>query len=217
MFDCQRVLLTIVACMSATLVSIRAIGVRRQVLRKIQRSIENGKSSRTQFCCLRAARDSLSARQSHKFQVAAHRCIRGRMKNLCFVLAFIFAVIGGAAAAPSDGAWEVRFAGAVKCPSDWIVRLTIDQGRLSGVFQALIRWGSRWGLAPQAIENFVLKPDGSFTGTTSGFAPGRQGAIPALKMFSVSGQFSGDTVTVTTTRIDGGCETRTGQGTRSGA
>ena len=182
-FGWQRVLLTIVVCMSATPVPIQAIGARRQVFRDFQRSIESGKRSRRQLCCLRVALSSLSLARGHKFQVADRRCIRGTVKNLRFMVAFFFAMIGGAAATPSDGAWEVRLAGAVKCPSDWIVELTVDQGRLSGVFQALVRTGNRWARGRQAIENFVLKPDGRLYGYYIWVGTRPPGSYPRLDKF----------------------------------
>lgn len=60
------------------------------------------------------------------------------MKILLLALAFaFFAVIGGAAAAPSDGEWVVRLppTGSASCPRDWIARLIVAEGQLSGAFQ----------------------------------------------------------------------------------
>src|SRR5437016_4418387 len=122
------------------------------------------------------------------------------MKILLFALTFVFAAIGGAAAAPADGTWEVRLPNPGRgCPSsdaEWILLLTVAQGGLSGVlnFPGKVGW-----LNHQTIENFVLNPDGSFTGTTSGWSSGRPGTYPPLTMFSVSGQFSGNTATAATT------------------
>lgn len=135
------------------------------------------------------------------------------MKKLLFALALAFAMIGGAAAGPADGTWEVQLpgsaggrAGGHGCSGDLVVRLMVAQGRLSGVFLG--------GRGTQTIENLVLKPDGSFTGITSG---GEAGGGLAKVIWSVSGQFSGNTPTVTITRTtEVSCGPRTGQGTRTG-
>ena len=131
------------------------------------------------------------------------------MKILVFALALTFAVVGGAAAGPADGTWEVQLpggAGERGCSADSVVRLTVAQGRLSGVFQG--------GRGTQTIENLALKPDGSFTGITSG---GEAAGGLDKVIWSVSGQFSGNTPTVTVTRTTGvSCPPRTGQGTRTG-
>jgi hypothetical protein len=140
------------------------------------------------------------------------------MKIFLFALAFVFAVIGGAAvAAPSDGAWEVRLppTGAGRCVRDWIVRLTVAQGQLSGVFQG--RGGQFGAFGTQTIEKLVLKPDESFTGTTSGYSSSHLGGYSSLVTFLVSGQFSGNTVSIAITGVTvPDCGTRTGKGTRTG-
>jgi hypothetical protein len=131
-------------------------------------------------------------------------------EKLLFALALAFAVIGGAAAGPADGTWEVKLpggrGGGRGCSGELVVRLTIVQGRLSGVFLG--------GRGTQTIENLVLKPDGSFTGITSGGdAPGGLAKV----IWSVSGQFSGNTPAVTLTKTtEVSCAPRTGQGTRTG-
>jgi hypothetical protein len=127
------------------------------------------------------------------------------MEKLIVAVVLALAVIISAATASVDGGWEVRlpFGGGRGCNVDWMVRLTVAQGRLSGVFLG--------GAGTQTISNLVLKPDGSFAGTTSGGVAA--GGSP-LRVFSVSGQFSGNMATATATDTTGGCGTRTGQGTR---
>jgi hypothetical protein len=130
------------------------------------------------------------------------------MKKLLFGLALTFAALEGAAADPADGTWEVRYpggGGARGCSGDSVVRLTVAQGRLSGVFVG--------GRGAQTIENLILKPDGYFTGITSGgkSAEGRDKVI-----WSVSGQFSGNTPTVTVTNTTEVSCVRMGQGARTG-
>ena len=135
------------------------------------------------------------------------------MKTLLFGLALAFATIGSVAAGPADGTWEVRFSGGAGgragghgCSGDRLVRLTVAQGRLSGILVA--------GRGTQTIDNLVLKTDGSFTGITSGGAS--SGGLEKV-IWSVSGQFSGDRPTVTITKTaEVSCEF-TGQGTRVGA
>jgi hypothetical protein len=133
-------------------------------------------------------------------------------KGWTFFFALVLAItaIGNAAAAPPDGTWMASLPGDVgwKCNVDWFVRLTVAQGRLSGVHVGDLE-GSK---SVQTIEHPVLKPDGSFAGETSGITTdGLHGT-----RWSVAGQFSGDIVSVTTQPISpGGCRGRTGQGTRS--
>jgi hypothetical protein len=129
------------------------------------------------------------------------------MKKLVLLLVLSFGAIGRAIAAPADGTWEVRLTGdtGFRCSGDYIIRLTVAQGRLSGVF-----------LGPggtQSIPNLVLNPDGSFSGTTSG---GQAAGGNPLSVFSLSGQLSGDTATVTTTNTIRACGPRTGHGARTG-
>jgi hypothetical protein len=135
------------------------------------------------------------------------------MNKLLFGLAFAFAVIGTVAAAgPPNGTWEVRLGGGGGgraaghgCSGDLVVRLTVAQGRLSG---ALVG-----GRGSQTIENLVMNPNGSFTGITSGGA-----AAGGLEknIWSVSGQFSGDTPTVTITKTTEVSCSLTRQATRIG-
>ena len=96
-----------------------------------------------------------------------------------------------AAAAPAsqlaDGIWMVQgraIPGTRRC-GDRLVRLTNRQGRLSGVV-ALAR-------ASVPIQNLVLLPDGSFSGTTRAGLTGSRLA----RAYKVTGQFSGDTVSLT--------------------
>lgn len=128
------------------------------------------------------------------------------MKVFLFGLVLIIAAIGEAAAAPPDGTWVVSLPGDVgwKCNVDWFARLTIAQGRLTGVHVGSLE-GTK---SVQTIKKLTLKPNGSFAGATSGIATdGLHGT-----RWSVSGQFSGDTVSVTTRPISpSGCPGRTGQ------
>ncbi len=130
------------------------------------------------------------------------------MKNLLFALALVFGVTSGAAAQPADGSWEVRLPPAAMtgqlCESDALFRLTVAQGRLSGIFLGLG--------GTQTLPNLVLNPDGTFTGVTSGgTAPSGQ----PMHVLSVAGQFSGNTVTLKAVDTMG-CGTRSAQATRTG-
>jgi len=91
-----------------------------------------------------------------------------------------------AAAPPLDGVWRVqgRAIHGTRC-GDWLVTLTNRQGQLSGVV-ALAR-------ASVPIENLVLQPDGSFSGTTRAALVGSRHA----RAYRVSGTFAGDTVALT--------------------
>ena len=86
----------------------------------------------------------------------------------------------------ADGTWTVqgiRIPGSRRC-GEWDVHLTSAGGQLSGeVSQAR---------ATVTIQNLVLMPDGSFSGTTPERMAGRRRA-PAAK---VIGRFSGDTVSL---------------------
>jgi hypothetical protein len=137
------------------------------------------------------------------------------VKIFFFGLVLAITAIRAAVAAPPDGTWPdgtwvVSLPGDAgwKCNVDWFVRLTITQGQLTGVHVGSLE-GTK---SVQTIEKPVLKPDGSFAGATSGIATnGLKGT-----RWSVSGQFSGDIVSVTTQPISpGGCPGRTGQATRS--
>lgn len=68
---------------------------------------------------------------------------------------------------------------------DWLVRLTNNQGRLSGVVSL------NQGSAP--LQNLFLYPDGRFSGATQ---PGVVGARYS-RIYEVVGTFSGDTVRLT--------------------
>ena len=87
----------------------------------------------------------------------------------------------------ADGTWTVQgpgFRGSRRC-GDWLVRLTSAQGRLSGEVSH--------ARANVPIRNLVLMPDGSFSGTApASFARSRHAHAS-----KISGQFSGDTVSLT--------------------
>jgi len=87
----------------------------------------------------------------------------------------------------ADGTWTVQgkaIHGTRRC-GDWFVRLTNAGGQLSGVVSH----------ARQTVplENLVLMPDGSFSGSTPASMSGSRRAPPA----KVTGQFSRDTVNLT--------------------
>ena len=87
----------------------------------------------------------------------------------------------------ADGTWSVygtRIPGSLRC-GGWLVRLTNAQGQLSGVVSQ--------ARSTVPIQNLVLMPDGSFSGTTPERLVGRRRA-PATK---VIGQFLEDTVSLT--------------------
>jgi len=95
------------------------------------------------------------------------------------------------AAAPAsqlaDGTWTVQgraIQGTRRC-GDWFVRLTSRQGQLSGMV-SLAR-----SSAP--IQNLVLQPDSSFSGTARARLVGPR----HVRAYRVSGKFSGDTVSLT--------------------
>jgi hypothetical protein len=86
----------------------------------------------------------------------------------------------------ADGTWTVqgtRIPGSRRC-GEWDVHLTSAGGQLSGEVSQ--------GLATVTIQNLVLMPDGSFSGTTPERMAGRRRA-PAAK---VIGRVSGDTVSL---------------------
>jgi hypothetical protein len=87
----------------------------------------------------------------------------------------------------ADGIWMVHgraISSSERC-GDRLVRLTNKQGRLSGVVAL--------GRASVPLENLALRPDGSFSGTTRGGLAGSRLA----RAYKVTGQFSGDTVSLT--------------------
>jgi hypothetical protein len=86
-----------------------------------------------------------------------------------------------------DGTWTVqatRIPGSRRC-GEWLVRLTNARGQLSGVVSQ--------ARSTVPMQNLLLMPDVSFSGTTPERLVGRNRA-PASK---VIGQFSGETVTLT--------------------
>jgi hypothetical protein len=87
-----------------------------------------------------------------------------------------------------DGTWTVRgtrVPGSRRC-GEWLVRLTSAGGQLSGTV-------SHARNAAVPIQNLVLMPDGSFSGSAPASMSGSRRAPPA----TVTGQFSGDTVNLT--------------------
>jgi len=88
----------------------------------------------------------------------------------------------------ADGTWRVqgtRVPGSRRC-GEWLVRLTSVGGQLSGTVSH-----ARNTAIP--IQNLVLTPDGSFSGSTPASLSGSRRAPPA----TITGQFSGDTVNLT--------------------
>jgi hypothetical protein len=88
----------------------------------------------------------------------------------------------------ADGTWTVRgtrVPGSRFC-GEWLVRLTNTGGQLSGTVSH-----ARNTAIP--IQNLMLMPDGSFSGSTEASMSGSRRAPPA----TVTGQFSGDTVNLT--------------------
>jgi len=88
----------------------------------------------------------------------------------------------------ADGTWRVqgtRVPGSRRC-GEWLVRLTSAGGQLSGTVSH-----ARNTAIP--IQNLVLMPDGTFSGSTPASMSGSRRAPPA----TVTGQFSGDTVNLT--------------------
>ena len=120
--------------------------------------------------------------------------VRGSTRFLAVAAGMLVAVIasmplgeGAVAAGPiSDGTWRVqgRAIHGTRC-GDWLVTLTNTQGQLSGVV-ALAR-------ASVPIENLVLQPDGSFSGTTRAGLVGPRHA----RAYRIKGRFSGNTVFLT--------------------
>ena len=104
---------------------------------------------------------------------------------VCGVLAL---ALGSPAVAqvPRDGFWTVqgRAVSGTRC-ADWVVRLAVEQGRLTGVVGV--------GQGNVALQNLILQPDGSFSGNTvAGHVNNR-----AVRAYNVAGRFSGDMVIVT--------------------
>ena len=105
----------------------------------------------------------------------------------------------------ADGIWTVQgraIPGTLRC-GDWLVRLTNRHGQLSGVV-SLAR-------SSVPIQNLVLQPDGSFSGTTRAGLTGSR----HTRAYKVTGKFSGDTVNLTLD--DNLCPPRRGEATRQAA
>jgi hypothetical protein len=141
------------------------------------------------------------------------RILVWRMSRFLLVIAcaFFAAVSAAQAVEPAttppatDGIWTVQgraIQGTRRC-GDWLVRLTNKQGRLSGVV-SLAR-------SSVPIQNLVLQPDGSFSGTTQAGLTGSR----HTRAYKVSGKFSGDTVSLTLE--DSMCPPRHGVATRQPA
>ena len=136
----------------------------------------------------------------------------------CFLLIAVCAsLVGGlagagcrpAAAAPAtqlaDGIWTVQgraIQGTRRC-GDWLVRLTNSGGQLSGVV-SLAR-------SSVPIQNLILQPDGTFSGTTRAGLTG----VRHARTYKVTGKFSGDTVSLTLE--DNMCPPRHGTAARQAA
>jgi hypothetical protein len=91
----------------------------------------------------------------------------------------------GFAQAPPDGFWTVqgRAVPGTRC-ADWLIRLAVEQGRLTGVVGV--------GQGNVILENLFLRPDGSFSGSTiAGYVNQRH-----VRGYNVVGRFSGDLVNV---------------------
>lgn len=140
------------------------------------------------------------------------RCVQRMSSHLLFVAvcaslaAIAPAHAQSAGTAPAahlpDGVWTVQgreIPGTRRC-GHWMVRLTNAQGRLSGVI-SLAR-----GSVP--IQNLILQPDGSFSGTTQAGVIGTTHA----RAYTVTGRFLGDTVNLTLQ--NNACPARHGAATR---
>jgi len=136
---------------------------------------------------------------------------RGPLRIL-FAALWVFLTIsplwaaGPAATTPdnqlADGVWTVQgraIQGTRRC-GDWLVRLTNTGGRLSGVV-SLAR-------SSVPINNLMLEPDGTFSGTTRAGLTGSRHA----RAYRVSGRFTGDTVNLTLE--DNQCPPRQGTAVR---
>jgi hypothetical protein len=105
----------------------------------------------------------------------------------------------------ADGTWTVqgtRVPGSRRC-GEWLVRLTNARGQLSGAVSH--------ARATVPIQDLVLMPDGSFSGTTRASMSGSRRAPPS----KVTGRFSGNTVSLTFDSER--CPPRHGTATRSAA
>jgi hypothetical protein len=119
--------------------------------------------------------------------------------KLLWSLPMMVGIAGTALAAPPDGRYTVTFP--VICnpgssgPVAPIVVLNVTQGQLTGSVN---------GRQSQNLANALLKPDGSFTATSVG------GNLNATA-WQISGQFSGNSVSVTLAADR--CGSGTAQGT----
>jgi hypothetical protein len=100
--------------------------------------------------------------------------------------------VPAAAPAPAiqlaDGTWRVqgtRVPGSRRC-GEWLVHLTSAGGQLSGTV-------SHARNTAILIQNLVLMPDGSFSGSAPASLSGSRRAPPA----TITGQFTGNTVNLT--------------------
>jgi len=87
----------------------------------------------------------------------------------------------------ADGVWSVqgeRIPGSRRC-GEWLVRITNARGQLSGTVSH--------ARATVAIQNLTLMPDGSFSGTAPADFRRSRHAHPS----TVTGRFSGDTLSLT--------------------
>jgi hypothetical protein len=112
---------------------------------------------------------------------------RGSLRFLFIATCVSAATVSPVRAQLADGIWTVQgpaIHGTRRC-GDWLVRLTSAQGQLSGVVSH--------ARSTVPIENLVLMPDGSFSGTTRASLSGSRRAPPS----KVTGRFSGDTVSLT--------------------
>jgi hypothetical protein len=103
-----------------------------------------------------------------------------------FIANFISLSSPAVSQVPRDGFWVVQGRGiaGMRC-ADWMMRLAVEQGRLTGSV-GLVQGNV-------IIDNLVLGPDGRFSGQTrAGLVNGR-----SVRANQVRGQFVGDTVRVT--------------------
>jgi hypothetical protein len=108
----------------------------------------------------------------------------------------------GPVAQLADGIWTVQgraIQGTRRC-GDWLVRLTNSAGQFSGVV-SLAR-------SSVPIQNLMLQPDGTFSGTTRAGLTGSRHA----RAYKVTGKFLGDTVSLTLE--DNMCPPRSGTAIR---
>ena len=122
---------------------------------------------------------------------------------VCVSLVAVSSVRAVAPAAQlADGIWTVQgraIQGTRRC-GDWLVRLTNSGGQLSGVV-SLAR-------SSVPIQNLMLQPDGTFSGTTRAGLTGSRHA----RAYKITGKFSGDTVSLTLQ--DSMCPPRSGTAIR---